>query len=546
MTTEAERLEALYNCNILDTPPEAEYDDIVNIAQYVCETPVALVSLVDADRQWFKARVGFDPSETPISQSVCAHAIKEDEILIIPDLTLDERTSENTLVSEGRHIRFYAGAVLRAKGGEPLGALCVIDTKPRPEGLSERQRALLMAVARQTSALLQLRCGITSRDRQLTKERLTGRLNLARALASEEVEYRQAGLIVFSDQLRDATSADAITWAASRLLGRALEVDRTGYTTIDDSTGLFTVASGWAKGDDPSPASTYPLDRLPRTVEAARRGKPLIIPDVAAAEWLGDERADYLASGVAAQLSIPLLRHGELVGSLFANSDLPRIWDKADVDFAYDVAGRTYAALARVKAEQHQQVLNEELAHRLKNTLSMVQAIASQTLRQAEDQAALGAFNKRLSVLAASHEILLQRSWVGAKIMEVLPSVLSHHADSSRFTFDGPDIALGPKAVVSFSLLFNELATNAVKYGALSNEMGKINIAWQIEAAAPAVLRLKWQETGGPHVAGPAQQSFGSRLIAFGLAGRGQADLNYDAAGLIAEFSATVDALQGE
>ena len=506
MTTEAERLEALYSCNILDTPPEAEYDDIVNIAQYICDTPVALVSLVDEDRQWFKAKIGFGPSETPISQSVCAHAIKEDEVLIIPDLTRDKRTSENTLVTEDPHIRFYAGAVLRAKGGEPLGALCVIDTKPRPEGLSERQRALLTALARQTSALLQLRCGITSRDRQLTKERLTGRLNLARALASEEVEYRQSGLILFSDQVRDAASADAIARAASRLLGRTLGVDRAGYTTIDDSTGLFTVAGGWAKGEGFSPVGSYPLDRLPRTVEAARGGKPVVIPDIAAAEWLGDERADYRESGVAAQLSIPLLRHGALVGSLFANTNVPRTWDKADVDFAYDVAGRAYAALARVRAEQHQHVLNEELAHRLKNTLSMVQAIANQTLRQAEDQIALGAFNKRLRVLADSHEILLQKSWVGARIMEVLPSVLSYQTDSSRFTLDGPDIALGPRAVVSFSLLFNELATNAIKYGALSNETGKIDIAWRIEATAPAVLRLKWQETGGPCVEHPTRR----------------------------------------
>src|SRR5471032_933470 len=131
------RLATLLSYRVLDTPPEPQFDDIVQLARTICRTAVALVSLIAADRQWFKARAGVDDlTGTPLDQSVCVHAIEEPEILVIPDLTQDPRTRANTLVTEGPQIRFYAGAVLRASGhegmgGVALGALCVIDTVPR-------------------------------------------------------------------------------------------------------------------------------------------------------------------------------------------------------------------------------------------------------------------------------------------------------------------------------------------------------------------------------------------------------------------------------
>jgi GAF domain-containing protein len=140
--SDVERLRALERLNILDTPPEPEFDGIVQLARRVCSVPVALISLVASDRQWFKARAGLDASETPINQSVCAYALEEDELLVIPDLSKDPRTKNNPLVSSGPQIRFYAGAVLRSFEGQPLGALCVIDDRPRPEGLTADQADL--------------------------------------------------------------------------------------------------------------------------------------------------------------------------------------------------------------------------------------------------------------------------------------------------------------------------------------------------------------------------------------------------------------------
>lgn len=138
-----DRLKALESYGVLDTPAEGAFDDVVAMAAAVCETPISLVSLVAAERQWFKARVGMDATETPIEQSVCAHALAEDDLLVIPDLTLDPRTNANTLVTGDARLRFYAGAVLKTPDGHALGSLCVIDRKPRPGGLTAKQQDVL-------------------------------------------------------------------------------------------------------------------------------------------------------------------------------------------------------------------------------------------------------------------------------------------------------------------------------------------------------------------------------------------------------------------
>jgi GAF domain-containing protein len=143
------RLAALAGYDILDTTPEKGFDDIVVLARNACETPVALVSLVAADRQWFKARIGFEPCETDLRSSVCAHALVEPDLLVIPDLSTDPRTRDNPLVTGDPRIRFYAGAPLRTRDGVVLGSLCVIDGAPRPGGLTPTQAESLRALAGQ-------------------------------------------------------------------------------------------------------------------------------------------------------------------------------------------------------------------------------------------------------------------------------------------------------------------------------------------------------------------------------------------------------------
>ena len=131
---ESRRLLALRGLNILDTPPEERFDRITRTAARLFHVPVALVSLVDDERQWFKACVGLDASAAPRDTAFCAFAILGAETMVVPDATRDERFADNPLVTGAPHIRFYAGHPIRAPGGEAVGTLCVIDHRPRRFG----------------------------------------------------------------------------------------------------------------------------------------------------------------------------------------------------------------------------------------------------------------------------------------------------------------------------------------------------------------------------------------------------------------------------
>ena len=141
---EAARLRALRELLILDTPPEERFDRLVRFAAEEFDCPVALVSLVDEQRQWFKARVGVDACETDRSVSFCAHAILGDDLLVVEDAAADVRFADNPLVTGEPHIRFYAGAPLHAPGGHRLGTLCVIDTRAR--SLDPMERSILASL----------------------------------------------------------------------------------------------------------------------------------------------------------------------------------------------------------------------------------------------------------------------------------------------------------------------------------------------------------------------------------------------------------------
>uniref|UniRef100_UPI0030136EA3 GAF domain-containing protein n=1 Tax=Methylobacterium nigriterrae TaxID=3127512 RepID=UPI0030136EA3 len=226
------RLAELEAYGILGTPAEEGFEDIVQLAALVCAAPVALVSLVAANRQWFKARIGFPACETDLNASVCAYALAEPDLLVIPDLTQDPRTRTNPLVTGDLQIRFYAGAPLRTANGLVLGSLCVIDHHPRSEGLNPAQGDALRRLARQVMLLLRERRQVVA-------------MQAAEAQA-QAAATRRTALIELGDVLRDVSTAAEMTARASEIVGRTLNASRAGYGETDATGEFITIIEEWA------------------------------------------------------------------------------------------------------------------------------------------------------------------------------------------------------------------------------------------------------------------------------------------------------------
>ncbi len=224
---ESRRVAALRRYAILDTPREEEFDEVVRVVSAICGTPIAVVNLIDAERQWFKAEVGLGVRETPLPASICAHAILQPDLFIVPDTLKDARFADNPLVAGEPHLRFYAGALLETPDGLPLGTICVLDYEPRE--LDENQKALLRMTARQIMKMMELRrlnaTERTARERAETHaEATSARL----AHANRESDLREQFIAVLGHDLRNPLAS---IQAAAHLVKR-------GKLTLDEMLHL--------------------------------------------------------------------------------------------------------------------------------------------------------------------------------------------------------------------------------------------------------------------------------------------------------------------
>lgn len=597
---EARRARALHGYDILDTPREAEFDDLARIAAEVCGTPIAVVNLVDTHRQFFKAEVGLGVRETPLETSFCGHAILSEDLMVVPDATKDPRFACNPLVTDEPGIRFYAGALLKTHDGLPIGTMCVLDYVPR--NLDEAQLRTLSLLARQAMTQLEYRRAMAERDAATERlemaldasgviglwnwmvdtDLIHGDANFAR-LYGLDVTRTAAGLTMEEYQqfvvpddlacLRSRIQAvfdqgtDILVEYRLRIPGKPLRWIQCKGRMIHDRDGKPVRLAGSVIDITARKQSEAETRRLAAIVEqsgdfigVARLDGSISMINEAGRALVGLTDLDH-ARRTTLQDYFDPVQWPEIAKTVYPAVEREGHW-RGELNFRHFMTGElipviydvialrddvgevsAYATVSRdirdqKKAEAQQRILNKELSHRMKNTLAMVQAIATQTLRGITEKDAVAAFRKRINAIASAHNVLLQQNWSPAPVRDVVAAVLGTFEMSDRFLISGPEVVFGSRATLSLSLLLHELATNALKYGALSAEVGRVAISWRIETHQNEEIILEWIESGGPPPQEPDRQGFGSRLIEMGLSGTGSSTVRYPVSGLEAVFHA--------
>lgn len=459
-TLEDERLAALYRYRILDTPDEEPFNRLAMLARDLFKTPIALVSFVDERRQWFKARVGLEVRQTPREWAFCTHVIQSDadEVFVVRDASQDPRFAINPLVTGAPFVRFYAAVPMRTPDGFQLGTVCVISDQPRPEGITEEQGRWLATLA-----------GLASDELEL-------RLQARRAQEAAEAEAR----------LRRAQEAAGVI--AFEANGQAAEADKLLHT-LRRLLGLVESAPIELHG---LPAVVDPAER-PRLEALARR---LMIEG-------GTVSEEFRATLANEEVVWAQIRGEVHVGA--ANDGGP-----------WHMAGLLRDVTERRRADERQELMTRELDHRAKNALAVVLAALRLTPMD-EPHAYAAAVEGRVAALARAHTLLTKTRWVGADLHDLVWGELnpflfgSGAMEAPRAQVEGPRVMLAAQAAQPLSMALHELATNAVKHGALSTMAGRVEVTWAFEEG---VLRLRWAERDGPAVAAlPARLGFGSRVM---------------------------------
>ena len=448
--SEIERLQALRKLHLLDTAEEQEYDDITSLASLICETPIALVSLVDKDRQWFKSRVGLEAKQTSRDIAFCSHAILEDDIFEIQDASTDIRFADNPLVTGDLHLRFYAGVPLTTCDQHSIGTLCVIDTVPH--ALSEKQREGLRSLGRQIMRIVELR--------QATELQEELRNQLASETALNRAIINNAGAAIISTDLNAVIKT--FNPAAEKMLG---------YTA------------------DEMISKQSPVSLLHDPEEIARRGAEL------------SQRYGEPIEGLEIFLRPLRDASADTVEWTYTCKDGKRIPITLTLSFLRDDAsGEAIGYLGiirdiseRKELELQQRLLFEsetllkEIHHRVKNNMQVISSllsIQSKKLKDPEQREVFHSCREWIRAMSLIHDRLYTTGhYSGIDFGEYLREMISLISSSNRpaHATIHIDLEVEPFEVtiekaVPLSLISSELVLNSLKHAFLERTEGTLMV----------------------------------------------------------------------
>lgn len=471
---ERRRLQTLREYRILDTGPEPAFDRVTKLVADLFDVPIALVSLVDDCRQWFKSAYGLEVSETARDISFCQFVIVEELAMVVTDVLGDPRFLDNPLVTGDPFIRFYAGVPLRAYNGDVLGTLCIIDRKERST-LSSRELERLEDFGAIMMAEAELRRTAMERDD-------------ARRMLDRALDYSSIAIWQFDAR------AETLAWSGA-------------------------VTELW--GSDPD-GDLRSLDKALDRVHPDDRAH--------VRATLGQAVAD----GRPYAVEHRILHPDRGVRWLSVRGD----WD----DWADDakLIGICIDITEQKSRQENANLLMRELHHRMRNLFATVSAIISLTRHSARDvDDYVERIGYRLDALNRAQNVLLGANFMTGSMHALLSEV---EAAFPRIDWSGPDLLLPENALVAMALLFNELATNAAKHGALTGQNGRVTVSWtqDPEGSEPRLFRLTWAETGGAiSVVPPERTSFGTLLMERSVRNNlgGTIERRWESTGLIVDIA---------
>ncbi|MCW2306620.1 sensor histidine kinase [Rhodobium gokarnense] len=452
------RLQVLSQFVLRSQRPDPDFDTITRIVADEFDVPIAFICMVDRERPWLQSAIGIDLAEGPIGMALSAYTIELDAggTFIVTDATRDPRFAAHPHVSDGPRIRFFAGAPITIEKRN-VGVIGLIDNVARtmPEADQLQNLTRFASLAGSLFTLKEAARGRKSSDRALS-----------RARTRHSLAFRAANIASWSWDIRtDVVDCDV---AMRQMFKLPREEVVTGAKL---------------------------LERIDQNCQRAiRRNLKRAIR----------ENVDWSSEFHVASTDRWLLGLG-------------RIYERAENGDPLSALGVVVDITKTKQSEQKTRLLLRELNHRVKNTLAILQSLASQTLRRSDSAADFTmSFSGRLQAIAAAHTLLSDQEWGDVGVFALLRGQMAPYAVSldEDVVIHGDDVALGPDEALGLGLVIHELATNAAKYGALSVDGGTVDIAVSAEAKkAGTDVVIDWTEKGGPTVSPPTRQGFGTTLI---------------------------------